>query len=61
MENTLSLFSLSFSNKLSEFWSWAKETFKSEYYSEIENYLAQSSDIGDLEHRMKLLRQRGVL
>lgn len=61
MEKTLQMVSMPFTLKLAEFWNWAKETFKPEYYSEIENYLSQSIDIGDLECRIKLLRNRGVL
>lgn len=61
MEKALQYFSLPFSNRLSDFWNWAKVTFKAEYHSDIEAYLSQSSDLGDLECRMKLLRNRGVL
>lgn len=47
--------------KLADFWNWVVRTFNPGYYSEVEEYLAQSTDAADLEYRMKTLRNRGVL
>lgn len=40
-------------------WKWVSETFQPHIQNEIEEYLADSADIKDLENRMKLLRSRG--
>jgi len=47
--------------KLADFWDWVKITFQPSFYSEVEQYLSLAVDAGDLEHRMKTLRYRGVL
>jgi hypothetical protein len=47
--------------KLADYWSWVVKTFNSGYQSEVESYLSQSTDPADLEHRMKTLRNRGVV
>ena len=46
---------------LSEFWAWVKQAFTPAYQSEIEEYLSHSTDHFDLENKMKLLRQRGLI
>jgi hypothetical protein len=46
---------------LANFWTWVKQAFTPAYQSEIEEYLAQSTDHFDLENKMKLLRQRGLI
>jgi hypothetical protein len=47
--------------KLADFWAWVKKTFTPAYQSEIEEYLSHSTDHFDLENKMKLLRQRGLI
>jgi hypothetical protein len=44
---------------MNAFWKWVTETFQPYIHQEIEKYLADSTDIKDLENRMKLLRDRG--
>lgn len=44
-----------------EFWAWVKKTFTPSYQSEITNYLKDSTDIFDLENRMKALQRRGMI
>jgi len=46
---------------LKDFWKWVKDTFVPSYTSEIEEYLNQSSDHADLEHRINYLQRRGML
>ena len=46
---------------LSDFWSWVKKTFTPDYTLEIEKYLGESTDVFELENRIKLLQQRGVI
>lgn len=45
--------------KLLQLSTWLRETTRSDYHSEIENYLHQSVDAADLEHRIRMLRERG--
>ena len=46
---------------LKEFWAWVKKTFTPAYRNEIEHYLSQATDHGDLEYRIKVLTRRGLL
>ena len=46
---------------LKDILGWIKESFVPSYQSEIEDYLAQSTDLADLERRMTLLARRGML
>ena len=46
---------------LTEFWNWVKKTFTSSYKNEIEAYLAESTSHADVERRIKLLQQRGMI
>lgn len=46
---------------ISDFWAWVKRTFTPSYQTEIQSYLDQSTDIFDLEFRMKMLARRGML
>lgn len=46
---------------IKSFWSWVKTTFAPGYQSEIEAYLADSTDHADLEHRMQYIMRRGLL
>lgn len=49
------------SPRLKQFYEWVKETFAPSYQSEIEDYLAQSTDLADLERRMSTLARRGMV
>jgi hypothetical protein len=42
------------------FWDWVAETFQPYIQEEIEAYLAASTDLQDLEYRMRTLRYRGI-
>jgi hypothetical protein len=44
-----------------EIMRWIKESFVPSYQQEIETYLAQSTDLADLEQRMCTLARRGML
>lgn len=44
-----------------EFWNWVYEAFTPSYQDEINSYLSQAVDHADLEQRMKVLAQRGML
>ena len=46
---------------LTDFWSWVKKSFSPYYKSEIEAYLADSVDHADVERRIRLLQQRGMI
>jgi hypothetical protein len=46
---------------LNQFFSWVKEAFSPSYQSEVETYLAQATDLADLEQRMHTLARRGML
>ena len=46
---------------LTDFWNWVKKTFQPSYRTEIEAYLADSVDMVDVERRIKLLQQRGMI
>jgi len=46
---------------LREIMQWIKESFVPSYQQEIEAYLAQSTDLADLEQRMCTLARRGML
>ncbi|NBX50903.1 DUF3563 domain-containing protein [bacterium] len=45
--------------KLKEIKEWLESTLRSDYYADVEDYLAQSTDIYDLERRMRNLQHRG--
>lgn len=44
-----------------DFWAWVGRAFTDSYQDEIEEYLAESVDHYDLERRMNILKQRGML
>ena len=44
-----------------DFWLWVRKTFTPSYQREIDIYLKESTDIFDLEQRMKTLRYRGMI
>lgn len=46
---------------LNDFWQWAKNTFTPAYRSEIEAYLADSTDHADVERRILNLQRRGMI
>lgn len=48
-------------DKITEIWGWIKTTFTPAYQTELEQYLSQSVDLADLEHRMIYLQRRGLL
>lgn len=43
------------------FMRWLKRTFTPAYQAEVEQYLAQSVDLYDLEQRMLAVQRRGLL
>ena len=43
------------------FWQWVERTFTPAYQSEVERYLAQSTDHSDLTRRVKYLQYRGMI
>lgn len=45
----------------SNFWVWVKETFTPQYRDEIEAYLANSTDVFDLERKIVYLSRRGMI
>jgi hypothetical protein len=49
------------SQRLKQFYEWVRETFTPSYQSEVEDYLAQSTDLADLERRMNTLARRGMV
>ncbi len=46
---------------LNDFWQWVKNTFTPAYRSEIEAYLADSTDHADVERRILILQRRGMI
>jgi hypothetical protein len=40
---------------------WIKDTFTPPYQKEVESYLADSTDLFDLERRIEILQRRGVI
>lgn len=44
---------------MENFLNWLKSTFQPHYRDEILTYLSQSSDLCDLENRIKYLTHRG--
>jgi len=46
---------------LTDFWNWVKKSFTPAYRTEIEAYLSDSVDHVDVERRIKLLQQRGMI
>ena len=46
---------------LTDFWNWVKQSFQPSYRKEIEAYLADAVDAVDVERRIKLLQQRGMI
>ena len=46
---------------LNDFWQWVKKTFTPAYRSEIEAYLADSTDHADVERRILTLQRRGMI
>jgi hypothetical protein len=46
---------------LADFWNWVKATFTPAYRSEIEAYLADSTDHADVERRILALQRRGMI
>ena len=47
--------------KLSDFWTWVKNTFTPSYQNEVEMYLKDSVDHKDLQSRMTTLMRRGLI
>lgn len=43
------------------FFAWMERGAREARRRQVETYLAQSSDVADLEHRMRLLERRGEL
>lgn len=48
-------------SKLAAVLSWVREAFRDPYKKEIEQYLAESVSVADLEQRMRNLTNRGML
>lgn len=46
---------------LDDFLSWVKDVFTPSYRKEVEEYLAESVDIYDLERRIRILQRRGMI
>lgn len=46
---------------LAQVWAWVQRTFRDPYKKEIEEYLASSLNLADLENRMRILKHRGML
>lgn len=46
---------------LKDFCKWVKTAFTISYQQEIEQYLASSVDIAELDYRIKVLKYRGML
>jgi hypothetical protein len=46
---------------MKEFWDWVSKTFTVDYRKEIEEYLADSVNHADLEHRIQTLIRRGMI
>lgn len=61
MSNSLDALSGVETPSLKDFWDWVKKSFAPHYKSEIEAYLADSVDHVDVERRIKLLQQRGMI
>ena len=61
MHNELDALGRTYVPTMAEFWAWAKQSFTPSYQKEIEQYLADATDQVDVEHRMKMLRHRGML
>ena len=40
---------------------WIKDTFTPSYQNEVEAYLADSTDLCDLERRIEILQRRGMV
>ena len=40
---------------------WVKDTFTPTYRKEVEAYLADSTDVFDLERRIRILQRRGIV
>ena len=40
---------------------WVKDTFTPSYRKEVEAYLAESTDVFDLERRIRILQRRGIV
>lgn len=38
---------------------WLHQKLRVEYHADVEDYLQQSTDMADLEHRIRMLRDRG--
>ena len=45
--------------KMEQLGDWLLKTIRPEYRNEVEQYLAQSTDMCDLEFRIRKLRERG--
>lgn len=43
------------------FYKWLERTFTRDYQREVEVYLAQATDLADLERRMMSIQRRGML
>jgi hypothetical protein len=40
---------------------WVKDTFTPSYRKEVEAYLGESTDVFDLERRIRILQRRGIV
>ena len=40
---------------------WLQDTFTPSYRKEVEAYLAESTDMFDLERRIRILQRRGIV
>jgi len=47
--------------QINQFWEWCRRMFTPAYQSEIESYLAESTDHFDLQQRQEYLIRRGML
>jgi hypothetical protein len=45
----------------SDWLEWIKNTFTPSYQKEVEAYLADSTDLCDLERRIEILQRRGMV
>jgi len=61
MSKELDALSGVYTPNLADFWDWVKTTFTPHYRSEIEQYLADSTDHADVERRIQILQRRGMI
>jgi hypothetical protein len=44
---------------MDQFWTWLEQAFQSHHRQEIYEWLSQSADVVELEHRMRILDRNG--